>query len=510
MLREPSAITEPGHDSGPVVAAAAAVAGVPASVQADVRNGEVLLPALGTIRVPLLDNGLPPRQVTIEVSVHNDAVTLSLRNKTDTVIVTQQCPAATESWEPPTRIATGHIARLDVTLTTTGPLRDIYGVPTDFHSPPADDWRQVVEAGWALLEAERPQHAAAIAAGVRTLVPVPPHPDSDMISCTFDSAFGAVFLALPPNPETFAVTLVHEFQHAKLCAALDLVPLHTAGTEAVYYAPWREDPRPLGGLLHGIYAYLGVAQFWEAHRRCAPDRALFAHVRFARWREDTWQACQGILGESAFTEAGKVFIAAIAAELQQLRDVDVPDEAADIAARIALDTAVCWRLRSLRADPAAVNKLATAWISQTQTELPPVETTVEHISRAKPVARTRKLLTFRRISDASASGSAPEADRLYGLGRFEQAADAYQKRIRRDPADLDAWAGLAVSISPQDPGHQALQRIPEVVAEIYRQADLLGPTRESPLQLARWLTQKLPAERSTTVPVARNLTAAPE
>jgi HEXXH motif-containing protein len=495
VLGEPSAITGPSHDTGPTVAAAAAIAGVPARVEADVHDGEVSLPSLGTLRVPPLDSdgGVPPGRVTIEVSANNGRVTLGVCDSNETVDVAARSAAAMRWWEPLTRIATGRVAVLDVTLTTTAALRGIYGMPGDFCGAPADDWRPVIEAGWALLEAERPEHAAAIAAGVRTLVPVPPHPDGRSTSCTIDGVFGAVFLSLPPDPETFAVTLVHEFQHAKLSAALNLAPLHTAGTEAVYYAPWRRDPRPLGALLHGIYAHLAVAQFWDTHRRCATDRALFAHVQFARWRDDTWRACHGILGESAFTEAGKVFIAAVAAELEQLRGAHVPHEAADIAARIVLDDAVCWRLRNLQADPATANELAAAWMLQTPAELPPVETLVEQTSQAKPVARTRTLLMLQRTADTSEPAS--EADRLCGLGRFEAAADAYQQQIRHDPGDLGAWAGLAVSMPPQDPGHQALQQIPEVVAEIYRQANLTGAAQQSPLHLARWLTQGLPAER---------------
>jgi hypothetical protein len=44
-----------------------------------------------------------------------------------------------------------------------------------------------------------------------------------------------------------------------------------------------------------------------------------------------------------------------------------------------------------------------------------------------------------------------------------------------------------------------LQQIPEVAAEIYRQANLPGPTRESPLHLARWLAQQLRAEQPRTL-----------
>jgi hypothetical protein len=161
---------------------------------------------------------------------------------------------------------------------------------------------------------------------------------------------------------------------------------------------------------------------------------------------------------------------------------------------------VCWRLRNFRADPATANKLATAWVLQIPTELPPAETTVGRTSQTGPDASARTLLTYRHMANSSKSEPAAEADRLYGLGLFEKAVAAYQKRIQHDPGDLDAWAGLAVSSPAQDPGRQALRQIPEVVAEVYRQANLLGPPQEPPLHLARWLTRQLPAEHSATAP----------
>lgn len=30
-----------------------------------------------------------------------------------------------------------------------------------------------------------------------------------------------------------------------------------------FYAPWRDDARPVSGLLQGAYAYLGLSRFWR-------------------------------------------------------------------------------------------------------------------------------------------------------------------------------------------------------------------------------------------------------
>lgn len=66
-------------------------------------------------------------------------------------------------------------------------------------------------------------------------------------------------LSLPPRvqrrmPLNSWSTLVHEFQHIMLGGVLHVAPVHCAVQRQRSYAPWRDDPRPLGGLLQGVYA----------------------------------------------------------------------------------------------------------------------------------------------------------------------------------------------------------------------------------------------------------------
>jgi len=58
--------------------------------------------------------------------------------------------------------------------------------------------------------------------------------------------------SLPPDPAQMAETLVHEFHHIKLGGLTHLVRLTDDDQTASHYAPWRDDPRPLGGFLQGI------------------------------------------------------------------------------------------------------------------------------------------------------------------------------------------------------------------------------------------------------------------
>ena len=82
-----------------------------------------------------------------------------------------------------------------------------------------------------------------------------------------------------------AETLIHEFQHNKLCGLMDMLPLIEPSGERGY-APWREDPRPMAGLLQGVYAFAGIVHFWDVQRHIEtePDDILRASVLYERWR----------------------------------------------------------------------------------------------------------------------------------------------------------------------------------------------------------------------------------
>lgn len=77
--------------------------------------------------------------------------------------------------------------------------------------------------------------------------------------------------------------LVHEVQHSKLHALVDVVDRTTRDTGSVY-APWRGDPRGLIGLLHRIYAFTAVVEFWHLQRDLVPPsevRSCLALLRAA-------------------------------------------------------------------------------------------------------------------------------------------------------------------------------------------------------------------------------------
>ena len=110
--------------------------------------------------------------------------------------------------------------------------------------------------------------------------------------------------ALPSSGTDLALLIIHEFQHVKLGALTDMFDLHDSTDQRVFFAPWREDPRPVGALLQGTYAHIGVTDYWRLrrHQVTGPD-ALAAAEQFARWRMMTAEAIETLANSGALTHA---------------------------------------------------------------------------------------------------------------------------------------------------------------------------------------------------------------
>ncbi|MCH0565702.1 MULTISPECIES: HEXXH motif-containing putative peptide modification protein [unclassified Streptomyces] len=214
-------------------------------------------------------------------------------------------------------------------------------------------WRSGTTGALRLLRARHPGHAAEVVAGLRALVPLPAAGGDVHRSGSAAEMFGGVALTLPASAAALAETLVHEVQHSKLVAVMHLVdlldPAPHAQRQRLLYAPWRDDPRPLSGLLHGTYAFLSVARFWfvEAQAaRTAPERHR-AQVRCARWREAAAEAAATLLAhEDGLTHTGHRFVAVMHAALAELSEVPLPAAAVREARRHAEGHRVRWMARN--------------------------------------------------------------------------------------------------------------------------------------------------------------------
>ena len=120
--------------------------------------------------------------------------------------------------------------------------------------------------------------------------------------------------------------------HWRTSGVLDIRALLDPASTELYFAPWRTDPRPVSGLMQGVYAFLGVADLWQRLRGCRALEAR-AELEFAVVREQVLWALSSLERSAALTEAGRRFtegmrgaVEALAAEplpagvIQQARD----------------------------------------------------------------------------------------------------------------------------------------------------------------------------------------------
>lgn len=72
---------------------------------------------------------------------------------------------------------------------------------------------------------------------------------------------GAIFISDNFGKKIFTIErLVHEASHLRLNAIMSKDPLHLYGPEYTVPSPFREGPRPVIGLYHGIFVFTRVAQ----------------------------------------------------------------------------------------------------------------------------------------------------------------------------------------------------------------------------------------------------------
>jgi HEXXH motif-containing protein len=209
-----------------------------------------------------------------------------------------------------------------------------------------DRWCESLREAWTLLVRHHPVTAEEIAAVIRVLTPLNSSPNSQ-VGASSRETFGAVALSAPPDARSFALTLCHEVQHAKLAAVIDIVALTRPDDGRRWYAPWRDDPRPIGGLLQGSYAFLGVSSFWHRQRWHEDGAAaLTAHSEFARWRAAVQRVVTSMLSSGQLTPTGEQFVAGMARTLQGWEGEPVPLEAQMIAQQNAERHLARWCLRN--------------------------------------------------------------------------------------------------------------------------------------------------------------------
>jgi HEXXH motif-containing protein len=206
-------------------------------------------------------------------------------------------------------------------------------------------WEAAQRDAWRLLRRHHWTTATEIRGTIRVLTPLEAT-GPGLRSITHPHAFGAAGLSDPVDGLNLACTLAHEVQHAKLATLMNAVPLVFHEDGRTFYAPWRDDPRPLSGLLQGAYAYLGVSGFWRRQRHHARGTAaVTAHAEFALWRDAALEATHTLLDSGGLTQHGETFVTGMRRTLLAWRAEPVPDVAVSFARRSAERHRSDWRRR---------------------------------------------------------------------------------------------------------------------------------------------------------------------
>jgi HEXXH motif-containing protein len=472
--------------------AAAVRAGIAFDINVPVRGGQVLLPGLGSLNV-----ATQSRWARLHCDGERLTAVGQLQAYTNDLRPDDGSGTSPPQWRgtPAIRCVADGLT-WDVLLVTDDPYLDRYTLPmsTGLSADELRLWRQGVKSAWDLLVRHHRWAAGPIADGVSAIVPLTPQSDTDLISATSPAAFGAIATSWPPDPVTMAETFVHEFQHVKLCGLVDMVPLTESCAQKVY-APWRQDPRPVSGLLQGVYAHLGIVRFWQAQRHAEtdPDDILRAQVQFARWRPAIDTAVNALLQAGSLTPAGARFADLLQAQGRELASEPVPTDAQEIAREVALDHWLTWQMRHMAPDAAGVANLATAYRQgESFPERAQPEVSIHEDIRKVDSGIRSRLLNMRylapgRYRELCADGVLPlsEPDRLLLKRSADAAVQAYRDLITTSADSRpDAWVGLALALH-QLPAPWLQAATATHLPVMFEVHSRLG-AQSDPLELATW------------------------
>ncbi len=305
---------EPGRLTAVALAASVRI-GVSCRLQVTVGDGGLMLPSLGRVRLP----AGTPRVLEAAVEPVDGGAELHLGGRVHRISSRRDH----QGWQ----VLHRPLGDLELTIDDLDPYRwpgdDVDGRLTDERRR---RWTACLRAAWDILTTRHQGVAEEFAAAVSVLTPIVT-PTREQHSASARDMFGAIALSDPVDGLGLAATLAHELQHAKLNALSEVVELVGRDDGRRYYAPWRPDPRPLFGLLHGAYAHAGLAGFWRRHTEDAAA-GPHAQVEFARWREAAHQVTGTLLDSGGLTEAGTHFVTTLRDTLARWRAEPVPPAAA--------------------------------------------------------------------------------------------------------------------------------------------------------------------------------------
>lgn len=214
-----------------------------------------------------------------------------------------------------------------------------------------DRWEETLSEAIAYLR-QVPASLEVCEAFVSTIVPLATGNPEVQRSVSYGLMPGAVFVS-ETTPRGLAEAIVHEADHQRLYQ-IDRWGRLLNDDDAqprLFCSPWRDDPRPLDGLLRGASAFVQVGQFW-LHCELEYGRPSKAGSRAVLVLDQALDAARVVARHADLTTEGDWFIKQIigSAEsgLELLKSCPQFATWRDRSRRLRAEHAIKWRARNTR------------------------------------------------------------------------------------------------------------------------------------------------------------------
>ncbi len=468
---------------GSIAVSVALAAGVPLEVTVPIRNGQVMIPRTGTVR---LDDRPEARLATARVAGDGGLTVAG----DDACVRVRPADGATDDWRPLHHLRACHDGLdLDVLLDDADPYRSCHEVAVAEPLSGADvaHWQAMTASTWHLLVARHRMRAEALAYGLRAITPLLSGRHDLAASTTTRSASWAIALTPPNRADRYACGLIHEFEHSTLNELQELVPLIRHGQGERFYSPWRNDPRPGVGLLHGVHAWISVTEFWRRELTRDPDNRGLA-FDWARSRAQLRVGTASLAATGLLTDAGEGLLTAAHSVASADVDPNTPGRTLECAEDLVLDHALRWRLTNVRVPSEMVACLEEDWRAGRYPR--DVPTMSSYLPTPEIVGDDPRLqLAETVITQSSDETQVDPGDPQWPLinGDYSLAESGFQQQILCGQDDIPSWTGLAVArIRRRAPGQRILHRAPELVRALWSVVREQHANRPSPTELATW------------------------